>query len=98
MPDTDCFEHLTPSGTSNLGFQKQKSDFHSDLSANLHNNYVSRADLRKKREESFAVPGVESETIPIVLNSVVDQNTPPVRDDQQPIKPTRLVSGTATKN
>ena len=81
MPDTDCLEHLTPSRTSNLGFQKQKSDFHSDLSANLHNNYLSRADLRKKREEPLVVPGVESETIPVVLNSVGVQNVPPMEDD-----------------
>ena len=89
---------MSPLLASDLGFTKQKSDFHSELSANLHNNYLSRADLRKKREESLAVPGVESETIPVVLNSVGDQNVPPVEEDQQPSKPARLVSGTAMKN
>ena len=44
---------------------------------------MSRADLRKKREETFAVPGVESETIPVVLNSVGNQNVPPVEDGQK---------------
>ena len=92
------FRTFVPSRAFNIGFQKQKSDFHSDLSANLHNNYVSRADLKKKREESFAAPGVESVTIPVVVNSVRNQIVPPVEDDQQPSKPARLVSGTAMKN
>ena len=52
----------------------------------------------KKSEESIPVPVVESETIPVVLNSVGDQNVPTVEDDQQPSKPASLVSGTAMKN
>ena len=59
---------------------------------------MSRADLKKKREELIPVPVVESETIPAVLNSVGDQRVSLVEDNQQPPKSARLVSGTAMKN
>jgi hypothetical protein len=83
---------------SDLGFTKQKSDFHSDLSANLHKNYVTRVELRKKREEPPIVPVVESGSIPELLNCVVGPEIPSRSDDQQSIKSARLVSGTAMKN
>jgi hypothetical protein len=83
---------------SDLGFTKQKSEFHSDLSANLHKNYVTRVELRKNREEPPIVPVVVSGSIPEFLNCVVDPKIPLRADDQQPTKSARLVSGTAMTN
>ena len=83
---------------SNLDFTKQKSDFHSDLSANLHNIYLTRAELRKKQEKTPVVTVAESGSIPELLNSVVDPKIPLRMDDQQSTKPARLGSGTAMKN
>ena len=62
---------------SDLGITKQESDFHSDLSCNLHKNYMTRVELRKKQEELAAAPVLDSASIPELLNRIVDKETRP---------------------
>ena len=56
---------------SELDFIEQESDFHSDLSCNLHKNYITRVELRKMREEAATTPALDCDFIPDLLNCVV---------------------------
>ena len=56
---------------------KQESDFHSDLSCNLHKNYMTRAELRNKREEVATAPVLDCGLIPELLDYVVDDKSVP---------------------
>ena len=73
-------QHLAD--TSDLGVTKQKLNFHSVLSFNLHENYTTRDELRKQREETMTAPALDGELIPVLLDYVVNEK--PVQKDPLP--------------
>ena len=87
---------------SDSGVIKQESDFNSDWSSNLHDNYMTRVEWRKHWEEPATAPVLDFGSIPELLNCVVVHNepipkVPSLSDEHQSIKSARLMSGTAIK-
>ena len=62
---------------SDLGFIKQESNFHSDLSSNLHIYYMTRFDERKKIEQATTAPALNCGLIPDLLDYLVDDKPVP---------------------